>query len=114
MTEDMGRYVMKIHERVVNTFPRFKAYSAEVKEEIVSWSILKLLKYDYWKRLDPNKGSIFAYLTQSAYLNMLTALGLYYKEWNKRRELVREAMEDMKQYFASINYIPSGWEEACR
>lgn len=45
---------------------------------------------------------------------MLTALGLYYKEWNKRRGLVKEAMEQMKQYFTSINYIPSGWEEACR
>lgn len=45
---------------------------------------------------------------------MLTALGLYYKEWNKRRELVKDAMEQMKQYFATINYIPSGWEEACR
>ena len=105
---------MKIHERVVNTFPRFKGYSAEVKEEIMSWSIFKLLKYDYWKRLDPARGSIFAYLTQSAYLNMLTALGLYYKEWNKRRDLVKDAMEQMKQYFASINYMPSGWEEACR
>ena len=110
----MGRYVMKIHERVVNTFVRFKGYSAEVKEEIMSWSILKLLKYDYWKKLDPNRGSIFAYITQAAYLNMLTALGLYYKEWNKRRELVKEAMEEMKQYFSSINYMPSGWEEACR
>ena len=45
---------------------------------------------------------------------MLTALGLYYREWNKRRGLVKETMEEMKQYFASINYIPSGWEEACR
>lgn len=63
MTEEFGRYVMQIHAKVANTFPRFKSYSADVKEEVMSWSILKLLKYDYWKRLDPAKGSIFAYLT---------------------------------------------------
>ena len=63
MTEELGRYVMKIHDRVVHTFPRFKGYPAEIKEELISWSLFKLLKYDYWKKLDPKKGSIFAYLT---------------------------------------------------
>lgn len=45
---------------------------------------------------------------------MLTALGLYYREWNKRRELVKEVIDEMKQHFSKINYVPSGWEEACR
>ena len=54
---------MKIHDRVVHTFPRFKGYPAEIKDELISWSLFKLLKYDYWKKLDPKKGSIFAYLT---------------------------------------------------
>lgn len=114
MTEELGRYVLKIHERVAHCFPRFKGYSEEVKEEIQSAAIYKFMQYRAWEKLDPSKGSIFAYLTTCAFRNMLTAIGNHFKEWNRRRELVRSAMENMKQYFASINYIPSGWEEACR
>lgn len=48
MTEELGRYVLKIHDRVANTFPRFKGYSTEVKEEIQSAAIYKFVKYRVW------------------------------------------------------------------
>lgn len=104
MTEELGRYVLRIHDRVANTFPRFKGYSAEVKEEIQSAAIYKFVKYHVWQRLDPDKGSVFAYITTCAFRNMLTALGNYYRAYNRKMEVFKNTIEELRQYFQNLKY----------
>ena len=93
--------------------PRFKNYPMEVKEEIVSWSLHKFVKNESWRRLDPTKGSTFAYITTAAFRNMLTALALYFRDYNRRIELIKDAIGELRKYFQTLKYIPTGWEEAC-
>lgn len=112
MTEKFAVYLMTIHNKVT-TMPRFKNYPMEVKEEIISWSLHKFIKNEAWRRMDPDKGSLFAYITTAAFRNMLTALERYFKEYSRRRELIHETIEELKKYFAGLHYMPTGWEEAC-
>ena len=112
MTEKLAEYVISIHNKVT-AMPRFKNYPMEVKEEIISWSLHKFIKNESWKRLDPEKGSTFAYITTAAFRNMLTALGIYFRQWNMRVKLIRESIEELRKYFAGLHYTPTGWEEAC-
>lgn len=112
MTEELGRFVLRIHAKVANTFPRFKGYSSEVKEEIQSAAIYKFVKYRVWEKLDPDKGSVFAYLTTCAFRNMLTALGNYYRDFNRKMEIVKNTIDELRQYFQNLKYQPRGWEEA--
>ena len=103
---------MTIHNKVTS-MPRFKNYPIEVKEEIISWSLHKFIKNESWRRMDPEKGSLFAYITTAAFRNMLTALSIYFRAYNRKMELVKETIEELKQYFAALHYTPTGWEEAC-
>ena len=112
MTEEMGRYVMQIHDRVSRTFPRFKNYPTEVKEEIQSAAIYKFVKYRVWEKLDPSRGSMFAYITTCAFRNMLTALGNYYRDFNRKMDIVKNTIDELRQYFQNLKYQPRGWEEA--
>lgn len=112
MTEQFAVYLMTIHNKVTS-MPRFKNYPIEVKEEIISWSLHKFIKNESWRRMDPEKGSLFAYITTAAFRNMLTALGIYFRQYNRKMELVKETIAELKKYFAGLHYTPTGWEEAC-
>lgn len=112
MTERLAEYVISIHNKVT-AMPRFKNYPMEVKEEIISWSLHKFVKNESWKRLDPEKGSTFAYITTAAFRNMLTALGIYFKAYNRKMEVFKNTVEELRQYFQNLKYVPRGWEEAC-
>lgn len=94
--------------------PRFKNYSMEIKEEIISWSLHKFIRNESWRKLDPTKGSTFAYITTAAFRNMLSALAIYFRQYNMRVKLIRRHIEELKQHFANLHYTPTGWEEACR
>lgn len=102
---------MTIHNKVTS-MPRFKNYPIEVKEEIVSWSLHKFIKNESWKRMDPDKGSLFAYITTAAFRNMLTALSIYFRAYNRKMEIVKNTIEELRQYFQNLKCIPRGWEEA--
>lgn len=113
MTEKFAEYLILIHNKVTS-MPRFKNYSMEIKEEIVSWSLHKFIRNESWRKLDPTKGSTFAYITTAAFRNMLSALAIYFRQYNMRVKLIRRQIEELKHHFSNLHYTPTGWEEACR
>lgn len=59
----------------------FNRYPQEVKEEMRSFSIAKIVKSEM-RRFDPSKAKAFSYLTRAIFLNYLTVIGKYYKRLN--------------------------------
>ena len=59
-----------------------------------------------WKSINPEK-NIFAYITTGCCLNFLSALTKYFKEFNRRKDLLKMAYEA-----SGLDWKDSGYEEA--
>ena len=51
------------------------------------------------KNLDPSKGSLFAYWTQIAWTAFIDHLSKHYKDINRRRELLKEQLDELQRKF---------------
>lgn len=61
-----------------------------------------------WKSINPEK-NIFAYITTGCCLNFLSALTKYFKEFNKKKELMKSIYQEL-----GLDWRDSGYEEAER
>ena len=61
-----------------------------------------------WKSINPDK-NIFAYITTGCCLNFLSALTKYFKEFNKKKELMKSIYQEL-----GLDWRDSGYEEAER
>ena len=59
-----------------------------------------------WKAINPEK-NIFAYITTGCCLNFLSALTKYFREFEKKKSLLKKAYE-----LAGLDWKDSGYEEA--
>ena len=70
----------------------FNGYNADVKDEIVSESVLKIMKN--LKNFNPSKGTIFNYWTRCVFTAATVYLAKYYRDKNKRRQLLIDALNN--------------------
>ena len=59
-----------------------------------------------WKAINPEK-NIFAYITTGCALNFLSALTKYFREFEKKKALLKKAYEA-----AGLDWKESGYDEA--
>ena len=70
-------------------------YSRDLKDEMVSYSLWRILKSGL-KRYDPAKGSTpFAYFSAAAFRNYVTVIKKYYKALNGRQKYARRILEKL-------------------
>ena len=72
--------------------PNFNRYPQDMKDEMRQEAVLKQMKNI--KNLDPEKGSLFAYLTQCAWTAFVVYLADHYKQVNLKREILTNALRE--------------------
>lgn len=91
-SERLGQILDALHDGVLR-HKCFNRYRPEVKEEMKSWSVYRILKtglasYDFQR-------SPFSYFTRAVFMNYANVLRAYYRRLNRHRKYVRDALEQM-------------------
>lgn len=74
--------------------PSFKNYHQDVKDDLVSDAVLKMIKN--LKNYKPERSSAaFNYFTRCAYCSFMATLTKYYKYVNLKRDLVERAIDEL-------------------
>lgn len=76
------------------TKKQFVDYPQDVKEELAQEACLKCIKS--LKNINPQKGSVFAYFTCCCWSAFMNYLAKYYRDRNRERKLLIEALEEAK------------------
>lgn len=98
-TDKLAMFLIKLHKKVLN-FPAFRNYSIDQKDEMMSYSLERLLKRGIYTA-DINK-NLFAYFTTGIYTNYQNHLKRYYKRLNQQREYEEQVLLNLK---CRNNYI---------
>lgn len=72
------------------THKRFMRYPYHEKEEMKQDAVLKCLHN--LKNIDTSKGTVFNYFTRTCWTAFITYLAKYYKDMNKKRQMLLAAM----------------------
>lgn len=74
---------------------RFNRYPEDIKEDLVSDAVLKMIN-NLKNIKEEKKGGCFSYFTACAWCSFIDTLAKHYKEYNKRRQLLINALEDLQ------------------
>ena len=92
-TDKLALFLIKLHKKVLN-FPSFRNYSIDEKDEMMSYSLERLMKRGIYTA-DINK-NIFSYFTTGIYTNFQNHLKRYYKRLNKQRKYEKQVLLNLK------------------
>lgn len=92
-TETMGEYFISIAQTVIQS-PYFRGYAQDIKDELKSDAVFKMLK-NYKNLREDRKSTFYGYLYQCGVSACLTYLKKYYNRLNLQKKLY----EDMKLDF---------------
>lgn len=92
-TDKLAMFLIKLHKKVLN-FPSFRNYSIDEKDEMMSYSLERILKRGIYTA-DINK-NLFAYFTSGIYTNYQNHLKRYYKKLNQQREYEEQVLLNLK------------------
>lgn len=98
-TDKLATYLITLHKKVLN-FPAFRNYSIDEKDEMMSYSLERILKRGIYTA-DINK-NIFSYFTTGIYTNYQNHLKRYYKRLNQQRQYEEQVLLNLK---CRNNYI---------
>ena len=87
--EELGRMVLKIATKITN-HSNFKNYPFDMKQDMSSFACLKCMQAIY--NYNFNYKNPFAYFTMTSYNACLTICGRHYREINKRKEFIKQAL----------------------
>ena len=71
--------------------PKFARYTQDVKDEMRQLATIKCVRNLHY--YNPERGTMFNFLTTVCFSSNVTYLGKYYKALNRRRELLILALE---------------------
>ena len=92
-TDKLATYLITLHKKVLN-FPAFRTYSIDEKNEMMSYSLERILKRGIYTA-DINK-NLFAYFTSGIFTNYQNYLKRYYKRLNQQREYEKQVLLNLK------------------
>lgn len=92
-TDKLATYLITLHKKVLN-FPAFRNYSIDEKDEMMSYSLERIIKRGIYTA-DINK-NLFAYFTTGIYTNYQNHLKRYYKRLNQQREYQEQVLLNLK------------------
>ena len=92
-TDKLATYLITLHKKVLN-FPAFRNYSIDEKDEMMSYSLERIIKRGIYTA-DINK-NLFAYFTTGIYTNYQNHLKRYYKRLNQQRQYEEQVLLNLK------------------
>lgn len=92
-TDKLATYLITLHRKVLN-FPAFRNYSIDEKDEMMSYSLERIIKRGIYTA-DVNK-NLFAYFTTGIYTNYQNHLKRYYKRLNQQRAYEEQVLLNLK------------------
>lgn len=92
-TDKLAMFLIKLHKKVLN-FPSFRNYSIDEKDEMMSYSLERIIKRGIYTA-DINK-NLFSYFTTGIYTNYQNHLKRYYKRLNQQREYEEQVLLNLK------------------
>ena len=92
-TDKLATYLITLHKKVLN-FPTFRNYSIDEKNEMMSYSLERILKRGIYTA-DVNK-NLFSYFTSGIYTNYQNYLKRYYKRLTQWREYEEQVLLKLK------------------
>lgn len=92
-TDKLATYLITLHKKVLN-FPTYRNYSIDEKNEMMSYSLERILKRGIYTA-DINK-NLFSYFTTGIYTNYQNHLKRYYKRLNQQREYEKQVLLNLK------------------
>lgn len=92
-TDKLATYLITLHKKVLN-FPAFRSYSIDEKNEMMGYSLERILKRGIYTA-DVNK-NLFAYFTSGIYTNYQNHLKRFYKRLNQQREYEEYVLLNLK------------------
>lgn len=95
ISEELGKMMIMIADKLLN-HSSFRNYPLEVKQDLRSLGILKLVKG--LKNYNFKFNNAFAYFTQALWNSYITGLTKHYKQINIKRELMRKLFEEIETY----------------
>ncbi len=95
ISEELGRMMIMIADKLLN-HSSFRNYPLEVKQDLRSLGILKLIKG--LKNYNFKFNNAFAYFTQALWNSYITGLTKHYKQINIKRELMKKLFEEIETY----------------
>lgn len=116
-TEELGQYILTIADKVLQ-FPSFRSYSRQLKDDMKSYSVERMMKRGIWT-VDPTKNP-FSYFTSGHSMNYINFLKSHYKRANKERKLVYDCLVkllsldligDKRQLQQAIKLYDENWKE---
>lgn len=92
-TDKLATYLITLHKKVLN-FPAFRNYSIDEKDEMMSYSLERIIKRGIYTA-DVNK-NLFSYFTTGIYTNFQNHLKRYYKRLNQQRAYEEQVLLNLK------------------
>ena len=93
-SERISELLLQLHRNILG-HKNFVRYSRDLKDEMVSYSLWRILKSGL-KCYDPAKGSTpFAYFSAAAFRNYVTVIKRYYKALNGKQKYMRKVLDGL-------------------
>lgn len=89
-SERLGELLMLLHDRIMGS-GRFRGYRQDLKEEMKSFSLYRILKCGL-KSYDFSKKNPFGYFTRAVWLNYIQVLKQYYNKLNRHQEFIKNEL----------------------
>lgn len=99
--EQLGSLLLRIHDIVVKTTPRFRSEDPDMIEEARSYSMYRWIKNGI-RTVDLRKRSPFSYLYSGTYINILHSLLAQKRDRDRRQEYARRLTEQLQQELPSL------------
>lgn len=88
--------LLDLHDGVLK-HNNFRNYRQDLKDEMKSYSIYRILKCGLKSFKFDSESTPFAYFTRSIFLNYYTVLARYYKRKNRHEEYVKNCLIKLEQ-----------------
>lgn len=95
ISEELGKMFMAIGNRFLN-HSNFRNYTKELKEDMLSYFYLKIIKG--LKNYNFEFNNPFAFVTMAARNAFLTIIAKHYKHMNIKKELMKKMAADLEAY----------------
>lgn len=114
VSERLGQILIDLHDHILQ-HQNFRGYRQDIKDEMRSYSLLRLLKRGL-DTYNPDKGcKAFSYFTRAVFQNFLTVLQRYYRTLNQHQQYVKDMLmrvdnncEAWKKFVRDFNLSENG------
>ena len=96
ISEELGKMILEMHNRIL-THRNFHYYRDELKEEMRSFSLVKIIGKGIYQFDTSRKDRCFGYFSHAIFNNYLTVVMRYYRKLNEHQRYVKNCLNSLEQ-----------------